>query len=58
MKEREGIQAKPVKSLGRKPTAPKHRAVQKVRCGGALFTKPIDFLMLRDEIEMRVERAA
>jgi len=24
----------------------------------ALFTKPIDFLVLRNEIEMRVERAA
>lgn len=58
MKEREGIRAKAVKSRCLMRTAPKHRAAQKVRRGGALFTKPIDFLMLRNEIKLRVERAA
>jgi hypothetical protein len=34
----------------------KRKAVE--RGAEALFTKPIDFLVLRSEIDMRVERAA
>jgi DNA-binding response OmpR family regulator len=34
----------------------KHKALE--NRAEVLFTKPIDFLVLRNEIEMRVERAA